>query len=545
MQRFFRKLQKRLIRFWGKVKKGSPLDIAILGAAVLLAVVSVVIIIVLCLPKKDVTANVPSISVAPDTSAAGDTAYDKDADKIIVTEYDGTLLAESNDAGASYIDETLFIGDSNTARMVQYGPVTLANSLGASSMGIQHVLSTPCINFSGYSSPVYVAKAVEMMQPRRIVINYGTNNTSWDVETFIKQYKAALDAIHKSYEYADIIIASVLPVAKERTYPTITMQKIDAFNKALVELAKQEGYQYLNSTEAIADANTGYARADYMMSDGIHLNGEGMAAYFNYVRTHSYTTEDRRPTLKKVPAHLATPDSFFGPEVPAPESESDSSSTTNSKYSFTLAGADIQIGQTVQLNAAEYKPSAAEFLEKQGTTVTWTSSDTTIATVSGGAVTGVKAGTVEITCTIGKISKKCKVTVKDVPLQLTIGGNLTVVVGTTSQLSVSFSPATYAGAKVATWSSSNTAAATIDPSTGLVKAIAEGKTEIVVSMDGKSTTKTTLTVTAAAHTHAWTEWKVDPAPTCSTKKKKRELVLAELLKRCRCLPQAHISGQLK
>ena len=101
MQRFFRKLQKRLIRFWGKVKKGSPLDIAILGAAVLLAVVSVVIIIVLCLPKKDVTANVPSISVAPDTSAAGDTAYDKDADKIIVTEYDGTLLAESNDAGAS------------------------------------------------------------------------------------------------------------------------------------------------------------------------------------------------------------------------------------------------------------------------------------------------------------------------------------------------------------------------------------------------------------------------------------------------------------
>lgn len=120
-----------------------------------------------------------------------------------------------------------------------------------------------------------------------IIINYGTNNTNWDVETFIKQYKSALDAIHKAYEYADIIIASVLPVAKERAYPAITMQKIDAFNKALVALFEAGGVSVLNSTQAIADQNTGYARADYMMSDGIHLNQEGMAAYFSYVRTHS------------------------------------------------------------------------------------------------------------------------------------------------------------------------------------------------------------------------------------------------------------------
>ena len=238
------------------------------------------------------------------------------------------------------------------------------------------------------------------------------------------------------------------------------------------------------------------------MSDGIHLNQEGMAAYFSYVRTHSYNTEDRRPTLKKVPTHLATPDSFFGPAPSVSESASSSSSSAEGKYSFVLAGAEVAVGQTVQLNAAEYKPSPAEFLEKHGSTVEWKTSDKNIATVSGGLVTGVKEGSVTITCTIGKISKTCTVKVKEPALSLTINGKLTLAVGETSQLTVSFSPSTYAGAKVATWTSGNTAIATIDSATGLLKAVADGKVEVTVSMDGKSATKTTVTVTPA-HVHAW------------------------------------------
>ena len=44
-----------------------------------------------------------------------------------------------------------------------------------------------------YKRQVYVAKAVSMMQPRRIVITYGTNNTHSTADTFNNQYRSALE----------------------------------------------------------------------------------------------------------------------------------------------------------------------------------------------------------------------------------------------------------------------------------------------------------------------------------------------------------------
>lgn len=165
--------------------------------------------------------------------------------------------------------------------------------------------------FSGYSSPVTVVQAVQMMQPQRIIITYGTNNTAESTETFIKWYRTALEQIHEAYPYADIIINSIPPVAQKRSYPNITMKTIDAFNKALVELAKEEGYTFLNSAEVLKDS-TGYAKAAYMeSSDGIHLSREGMDVLFDYIRTHAHETEDTRPALKSVPTHIATPEEFF------------------------------------------------------------------------------------------------------------------------------------------------------------------------------------------------------------------------------------------
>ena len=43
--------------------------------------------------------------------------YDKDQNTIDTTQYTSTILEESEDAGQEYIDDTLFLGDSNTARM--------------------------------------------------------------------------------------------------------------------------------------------------------------------------------------------------------------------------------------------------------------------------------------------------------------------------------------------------------------------------------------------------------------------------------------------
>ena len=411
-QKSFARMQKEILIFWNQAKKGSVLHIAIFAAAGALAIALIVLVVCLLLPNSK-PAEVPASVSVTVASAPEDASYNKDAEKLDTKVYDGVMLQQTEDAGQTYIEETLFVGDSNTARMVQYGPATLQNTLGASSMGVQHVLSTPCMYFAGYPQPVLVTKAVAMMQPRRIIMNYGTNNTAWDADTFKQQYKAAAKGIHEAYPDAELIIAAVLPVAKMRQYPAITMQKIDGFNKVLAELAKEDGYRFLNTTEAIQDAS-GYGKAEYMMPDGIHLNDKGMAAYFKYVSTHASDAADKRGKLEKLPSHLATPDTLFGPPIPvqSEKEESSSSSAESNNYGFTIGAATLAAGQSAQPNATSYQPSAEKFVAKYGSAATWVSSNAGIVAIDGGGkVTAVSAGSVTITCNIGGMTASATVTV--------------------------------------------------------------------------------------------------------------------------------------
>lgn len=259
-------------------------------------------------------------------------------------DYGSTILTESEDAGQEYIDNTLFIGDSNTVRMMAYGHTTLKNTIGVISMGIQHVPTKKCVYFKGKSGPVTIPEAVAIMQPQRIVITYGTNNTiGWSSDTFIKECKEALKAITDAWPYADIIINAVPPVDKYRQNTGITMQTIDSFNKALAEMAEELGYKFLDSSEVLKDANTGFAKEDYTYSDGVHLNKKAMEALFTYIRTHSYITEDLRPTpLKNVPDRMETPPDIIT-EDPLKVSgsaeamdDSSSSSSSSKKYSINF-----------------------------------------------------------------------------------------------------------------------------------------------------------------------------------------------------------------
>ncbi len=254
-------------------------------------IVLVVVLLSSCGGKAPSESGIPSSISRAENST--DLAYDKDADKIDETKYAETILGESEDAGQEYIDETLFIGDSNTARMMSYGFTTLDNDIGIISMGIQMgALTKACVYFKGYSNPVTIPEAVKIMQPRRIIITFGTNNTiGWTAETLVQQYKTALEKIHDAYPYADIIINSIPPVHQYRDNPNITMQTIDKFNLALADMAQELGYKFLNSAEVLKDEKTGFAKWDYTISDGIHLNKDAMEAMFTYFRTHSYITE--------------------------------------------------------------------------------------------------------------------------------------------------------------------------------------------------------------------------------------------------------------
>lgn len=320
--------------------------------AALACLVGVIFIVVLAVNLFSAGAK-PAISASslPNSAVSqpeADKTYDKDAEKLDTDQLGTTILAETEDAGQDYIDETLFIGDSNTARMMSYGFTSLDNDIGTVSMGIQHVLTKKCAFFKGYENGVTIPDAVTLMQPRRIIITFGTNNTvGWSADTFITSYKEALAAIHEAYPYADIIINSVPPVHQYRDNPNVTMQTIDSFNKALANLAQELGYKFLNSAEVLKDESTGYAKWDYTVSDGIHMNKDAMTALFDYIRTHAYITDDTRPALKAVPARLEAPYEIITSDplaVHAEKTETTSSSTASADYTVTYTVADMSMG---------------------------------------------------------------------------------------------------------------------------------------------------------------------------------------------------------
>ncbi len=333
LQRYFRKAGKAIARFFARVAHGSVLDIAILVCAVALVGVGATIAVISGRPRSvpvDASSSVPSSVSVPTASSvpsASSDGYDPNENALSLSEYDGTVLTETADGGVAYLEETLFIGDSNTYRLATYGLTSWQNNLSAVGMGIQHVTSTPSMLFKGMDNYVYMARAVAMMQPRRIVITYGTNNTDSSVGSFKDQYRAALEAIKKEWPYADIIINAIPPVARSRSNAAATQKKIDEFNKALADLAREDGYQFLNSSEVLRDPATGFAKAEYVIGDGLHLSEEGAKALIGYVRGHTHVVADTRPALTSLPVHMPTPEELFNPQAAASSSSSSSSSS--------------------------------------------------------------------------------------------------------------------------------------------------------------------------------------------------------------------------
>ncbi len=137
-------------------------------------------------------------------------------------------------------------------------------------------------------------------------------------------------------------------------------------------------------------------------------------------------------------------------------------------------------GEKTTLSATVYPSNATN------KTVTWTSSNTSVATVNSyGTVTAKSSGTAKITASAGGKSASCTVTVKTETIEVTSvsisPSSKNMEVGEKATLSASVYPSN-ATNKTVTWSSSNTSVATV--SNGVVTAKASGTATITATANG-------------------------------------------------------------
>lgn len=167
-----------------------------------------------------------------------------------------------------------------------------------------------------------------------------------------------------------------------------------------------------------------------------------------------------------------------------------------------ISGASaVTVGESITLKATV--EGEGDFSKE----VTWSSSDSAIATVNGGTVTGISAGTVTITAKSANetIFAAVDITVKEkaaVVTAVNVSGATSVEVGKTIKLSVHVEGTNNPSTEV-TWSSSNTDIAVVTDK-GEVTGISAGKVKITATSKVDSGISGSLEITVTKKTEAVT-----------------------------------------
>ncbi len=90
-----------------------------------------------------------------------ESGYNKEENTIDTQAYTSTILEQTSDAGDSYVDETLFLGDSNTARMYRmFDYCSYDNAIGSVGMTAKSLVTFACVQVSTSSGYITMPQAV-------------------------------------------------------------------------------------------------------------------------------------------------------------------------------------------------------------------------------------------------------------------------------------------------------------------------------------------------------------------------------------------------
>ena len=156
---------------------------------------------------------------------------------------------------ASYFDDALFIGDSRTVGIAEYG--SLKNATYFADVGLN----------------VYVAqtKAIAVKTFGKVYIMLGINELGNDLDDITAKFSSLIDTVRAAQPDAIIFVEANLHVGPSRssTDATFNNPRIDKLNEKLAALADGKTIFYIDINELFDDEN-GNLRAD-ASGDSTHV----------------------------------------------------------------------------------------------------------------------------------------------------------------------------------------------------------------------------------------------------------------------------------
>ncbi len=205
---------------------------------------------------------------------------------------DSITIFEAAPVDENYFDNILFLGDSRFVSMETYETVPTRNIFAENGISAADFYTSSF--FNSHIGTVQSLREIFIDRQSPIVyIALGVNGVGFLPATTV------VDDINKIALLAReccpdtvIVIQSILPVSdiKTEVSPNLTNQKIDACNELLIELAKENGYLYMDLSNIMKNSE-GKLHSDYDCGDGLHFNKDAYIVMKNYWRTHPITID--------------------------------------------------------------------------------------------------------------------------------------------------------------------------------------------------------------------------------------------------------------
>ena len=186
---------------------------------------------------------------------------------------------ESDSYDESFFKDDLFIGDSISTGLVNYGYLKGSNVFAQIGLNPESAITK---EFDGYTS---VSKAKEM-KPKRIYIMLGSNGLAYMGNTYmIQQMKLLVEALREATPESYIYVISISPVTKaHESEGQETMAMVNGYNKLLKDFADEEGVVYLDLCSQLQDS-TGYFSEKYAEVDGLHFLGSAYKKMLSFIQS--------------------------------------------------------------------------------------------------------------------------------------------------------------------------------------------------------------------------------------------------------------------
>jgi len=192
-------------------------------------------------------------------------------------------------ADISYFDDALFIGDSRTVGLYEYGGLGNAEVFADSGMSIYKVFNEKFALKSGET--VTLDEALLAKEFGKIYIMLGINELGYDFEQTVERFAEAIDTIRTYQPQAYIFIQANLHITKEKSEKSeyFTNSNIDRYNKAISELADGEQIFYLD-VNPLYDDEEGCLSKEFT-ADHAHIKGKHYTEWVDFILQNAVRRE--------------------------------------------------------------------------------------------------------------------------------------------------------------------------------------------------------------------------------------------------------------